>query len=229
MNLRHYKLPMTFDIRNEGEHLQVVEKESRGKYTYGLFRVLHKSPNTALKYLSGLVAEEYKRRGYMKRIRPFGRAGVEPKSGILTQQFIVENISPKRAIHKKKTPKTENLPQGYIDLLSDNYLKSIEKGPWAEFVLRRDIHPWVESIRRLSTQNSDFNIGAVLMLPSELDSAFLRFEYENDILIAFKHKGVFNDPYTCLHYAHLPKWTEELMMMVADKPEVVKIRNIARV
>lgn len=64
---------------------------------------------------------------------------------------------------------------------------------------------------------------------SELDSAFLRFEYENDILFAFKHKGVFNDPYTCLHYAHLPKWTEELMMMVADKPEVVKIRNIARV
>lgn len=96
---------MTFDIRNEGEHLQVVEKESRGKYTYGLFRVLHKNPNTALKYLSGLVAEEYKRRGYMKRICPFGRAGVEPKSGILTQQFIVETSLLRGQSIKRKLPR----------------------------------------------------------------------------------------------------------------------------
>jgi len=220
---------MTFDIQEEGEHLQVVEKESRGKYTYGLFRVIKKNPYTYGEYLLGLVAGEYKRRGYMKSIRPFGRVEVEKESGLLTQQFIVENISPKRAIHKKRTSKTENLPQGYVDLLSDDYLKSIEKGPWAEFVLRRDIHPWVESIRRLSSQNNDFDIGAVIMLTSELDHAFLSFEYADDSLFAFKHKGVFNDPYTCLHYARLPKWTEELMLMVADKPEVLKIRNISRI
>ena len=206
-----------------------MEKESRGQYTYGLLRIIKTNPSTYGEYRLRLVAEEYKRRGYMKEFRPFGRVGVETESGLLVQKFIVENIPPKKAIHKQKTPKTENLPQGYVDLLSDEHLKSIENGPWEEFVLRRDIHPWVESIRRLSTQNSDFNIGAVIMLPSELDSAFLSFEYENDALFAFKHKGVFNDPYTCLHYARLPEWTEELMMLVADKPEVLKIRNIARV